>query len=129
MPVHRHLHDKQGSVYAFCSELDTWLAGRRVATAQNEEASSEQPGAGAAGREVRSSDVPYHGDSAEVAQTGDASHPGAAPLSGTAPLPGTTSQSGTAPHPGATPQLGTASHPGTPTNAPAFHGRPVTGRR
>jgi hypothetical protein len=38
MPVHRHLHDKQGSVYAFCSELDTWLAGRRVGTAQNEEA-------------------------------------------------------------------------------------------
>jgi hypothetical protein len=21
MPVHRHLHDKQGSVFAFCSEL------------------------------------------------------------------------------------------------------------
>src|SRR3984957_12718848 len=42
MPVHRHLHDKQGSVYAFCSELDTWLAGRRVANAQNDESSSEQ---------------------------------------------------------------------------------------
>jgi Tol biopolymer transport system component len=42
MPVHRHVHDKQGSVYAFCSELDTWLAGRRVATAQNEESSNEQ---------------------------------------------------------------------------------------
>jgi serine/threonine-protein kinase len=24
LPVHRHLHDKQGSVYAFKSELDTW---------------------------------------------------------------------------------------------------------
>jgi Tol biopolymer transport system component len=41
MPVHRHLHDKQGSVYAFCSELDAWLAGRRLVTAQNEEPSNE----------------------------------------------------------------------------------------
>ena len=24
MPVHRHLHDRSGSVYAFKSELDTW---------------------------------------------------------------------------------------------------------
>jgi Tol biopolymer transport system component len=29
MPVHRHLHDKQGSVYAFRSELDQWWTGRR----------------------------------------------------------------------------------------------------
>src|SRR6187401_420760 len=28
MPVHRHLHDKQGSVYAFRSELDAWTRGR-----------------------------------------------------------------------------------------------------
>jgi Tol biopolymer transport system component len=28
MPVHRHLHDKRGSVYAFRSELDAWLEGR-----------------------------------------------------------------------------------------------------
>jgi Tol biopolymer transport system component len=28
MPVHRHLHDKQGSVYAFRSELDLWWAAR-----------------------------------------------------------------------------------------------------
>jgi len=42
MPVHRHLHDKQGSVYAFCSELDVWSEGRRTATAQNEESPSEQ---------------------------------------------------------------------------------------
>ena len=41
MPVHRHLHDKQGSVYAFCSELDVWSEGRRAATAQNEESPSE----------------------------------------------------------------------------------------
>jgi Tol biopolymer transport system component len=28
MPVHRHQHEKQGSVYAFRSELDEWWAGR-----------------------------------------------------------------------------------------------------
>jgi Tol biopolymer transport system component len=30
MPVHRHLHDKQGSVFAYRSELDAWWATRRV---------------------------------------------------------------------------------------------------
>src|SRR5690242_14693201 len=29
MPVHRHVHDKRGSVYALSSELDTWREGRR----------------------------------------------------------------------------------------------------
>ena len=29
LPVHRHLHRKLGTVYAFTSELDTWVAGRR----------------------------------------------------------------------------------------------------
>ena len=29
MPVHRHVHDKQGSVYAFRAELDAWWEGRR----------------------------------------------------------------------------------------------------
>src|ERR1700744_6520101 len=28
MPVHRHLHDKTGSVYAFRSELDAWTQSR-----------------------------------------------------------------------------------------------------
>src|SRR5262245_29630653 len=28
MPVHRHQHDKRGSVYAFRAELDAWMAGR-----------------------------------------------------------------------------------------------------
>jgi len=31
LPVHRHLHDKQGTVYAYRSEIDTWLANRSVA--------------------------------------------------------------------------------------------------
>lgn len=30
MPVHRHLHDKRGSVYAFRAELDAWLKDRRL---------------------------------------------------------------------------------------------------
>jgi Tol biopolymer transport system component len=29
MPVHRHVHDRRGSVYAFRSELDAWLKDRR----------------------------------------------------------------------------------------------------
>lgn len=32
MPVHRHLHDKLGSVYAFRSELDAWARNRRQAS-------------------------------------------------------------------------------------------------
>lgn len=31
MPVHRHVHEKLGSVYAFRSELDAWSRGRGVA--------------------------------------------------------------------------------------------------
>jgi Tol biopolymer transport system component len=38
LPVHRHLHDKQGSVYAFRNELDRWWAGRRSALVQGEAA-------------------------------------------------------------------------------------------
>jgi Tol biopolymer transport system component len=30
MPVHRHVHDKLGSVYAFRSELDAWMSRRKV---------------------------------------------------------------------------------------------------
>jgi TolB-like protein len=29
MPVHRHVHDKRGSVYALGPELDAWIQGRR----------------------------------------------------------------------------------------------------
>jgi Tol biopolymer transport system component len=35
MPVHRHLHDKQGSVFAFRSELDAWWASRRIQLADS----------------------------------------------------------------------------------------------
>ena len=36
MPVHRHVHDKRGSVYAYTSELDTWLQSRRLRLEQEE---------------------------------------------------------------------------------------------
>src|SRR5579863_6539533 len=30
LPVHRHVHESQSSVYAYTSELDAWLASRTV---------------------------------------------------------------------------------------------------
>jgi Tol biopolymer transport system component len=33
LPVHRHVHDKLGSVYAFADEIDDWSERRRAATA------------------------------------------------------------------------------------------------
>lgn len=44
MPVHRHLHDKQGSVYAFRSELDAWGESRSAGIPQEGESSDERPG-------------------------------------------------------------------------------------
>jgi Tol biopolymer transport system component len=34
MPVHRHLHNRMGSVYAFPAELDAWARGRNLRTGQ-----------------------------------------------------------------------------------------------
>jgi tetratricopeptide (TPR) repeat protein len=36
MPVHRHLHEKLGTVYAFRSELDLWSSGRGVQLTQQD---------------------------------------------------------------------------------------------
>ena len=41
MPVHRHLHDRIGSVYAFRSELDAWFQDRRLRLEEEEERSAE----------------------------------------------------------------------------------------
>jgi len=30
MPVHRHLHDRSGSIYAYSSDLDAWLLSRKL---------------------------------------------------------------------------------------------------
>ena len=44
MPVHRHVHDKRGSVYAFGSELDAWLRSRKLRLEEEEEgAKAETP--------------------------------------------------------------------------------------
>ena len=37
MPVHRHVHDKRGSVYALSSELDAWLQTRRLRLEEEEQ--------------------------------------------------------------------------------------------
>jgi TolB-like protein/tetratricopeptide (TPR) repeat protein len=37
MPIHRHVHDKGGSVYAFSSELDAWLQSRSLRLEEEEE--------------------------------------------------------------------------------------------
>ncbi len=36
MPVHRHLHDRIGSVYAFSSELDAWVQSRKLRLEEEE---------------------------------------------------------------------------------------------
>src|ERR1700723_41779 len=44
MPVHRHLHDKRGSVYALTEELDDWVQSRRSPVDEPEvNAESELP--------------------------------------------------------------------------------------
>ena len=42
MPVHRHVHDKRGSVYAVASELDAWHQSRKVASAAQEKEVSDR---------------------------------------------------------------------------------------
>jgi Tol biopolymer transport system component len=41
MPVHRHLHEKLGSVYAFRSELDAWWGSRSARLAREENGAAE----------------------------------------------------------------------------------------
>ncbi len=36
MPIHRHVHDKRGSVYALGSELDAWLQSRKLSLEEEE---------------------------------------------------------------------------------------------
>jgi TolB-like protein/Flp pilus assembly protein TadD len=45
MPVHRHLHDRMGSVYAFSSELDVWVQSRKLRL-EEEEPGAERPSEG-----------------------------------------------------------------------------------
>ncbi len=41
MPVHRHVHDKRGSVYALVPELDAWLQSRRLSNGVELDATEE----------------------------------------------------------------------------------------
>src|SRR2546423_14442108 len=43
MPVHRHVHDRRGSVYAYPAELDTWLQSRKVHSEEGEDLGPESP--------------------------------------------------------------------------------------
>jgi Tol biopolymer transport system component len=44
MPVHRHIHDKAGSVHAFRSELDAWAASRKGPPVSADRAAPDEPG-------------------------------------------------------------------------------------
>ena len=48
MPVHRHIHNKRGSVYALSSELDAWRQ-TRAALLEKESELEESPTEGATG--------------------------------------------------------------------------------
>jgi TolB-like protein/Tfp pilus assembly protein PilF len=48
MPVHRHVHEKRGSVYALGTELDAWLASRRGTLENDRRAEKQAPGSPAA---------------------------------------------------------------------------------
>jgi TolB-like protein/Flp pilus assembly protein TadD len=44
MPVHRHLHDKRGSVYALSSELDDWRKSRKLHLQEDQQEPAAAPG-------------------------------------------------------------------------------------
>ena len=54
MPVHRHLHDKLGSVYAYSSELDAWTQSRNVGQTRDEGNANEPAAQAAAAAPVSS---------------------------------------------------------------------------
>jgi Tol biopolymer transport system component len=43
LPIHRHLHDKLGSVFAYRSELDAWWESRRTRLSSEDARETEQP--------------------------------------------------------------------------------------
>ena len=53
MPIHRHLHDKRGSVYAYASELDVWVKGRSFHLGEEDQESPEESVRGKPGSEPR----------------------------------------------------------------------------
>lgn len=65
LPVHRHLHQKLGSVFAFTSELDEWASTRR-----------QQPGSGRVAAGTLADSVATDGAQAAVTQDEDAANDG-----------------------------------------------------
>jgi tetratricopeptide (TPR) repeat protein len=53
MPVHRHVHDRLGSVYALTPELDTWLQSRRLSIDEDEKQPEAETSAIAEGNQGR----------------------------------------------------------------------------
>ena len=53
MPVHRHVHDRLGSVYALTPELDTWLQSRRPSIDEDEKQPEAETSAIAEGNQGR----------------------------------------------------------------------------
>jgi Tol biopolymer transport system component len=58
MPVHRHLHDRLGTVYAFRNELDEWLA-RRAPSPASEPAELTNPPATSLPRDAQPHVAPF----------------------------------------------------------------------
>jgi len=59
MPVHRHVHDKRGSVYAYGSELDAWLQSRKLRLEGEEKEHGEEKSRNAeSGHESRGTPLP-----------------------------------------------------------------------
>ena len=81
MPVHRHVHDKLGSVYAFRSELDGWWRGRGTRLATPEQDGFEEPVA-AAPPEVPSTILPENGRPARLRWGGAAATAAAIAVAG-----------------------------------------------
>src|ERR1700749_2423467 len=43
MPVHRHVHDKRGSVYAVPAELDAWIHSRKATAVEPDDVLTSAP--------------------------------------------------------------------------------------
>src|SRR5574341_282280 len=79
MPVHRHLHDRLGSVYAFRTELDAWATSRRHGLGPGGRVSED---GGAEGRETAENrDMEHSVDAADVG----VAPPGREPRQGASP--------------------------------------------
>src|SRR6201987_2627112 len=53
MPVHRHVHDKRGSVYGLSSELDAWKQNRGARLEEDKAVKADAFAATEAGRRLR----------------------------------------------------------------------------